>query len=94
MNGALAVNGVGTGNFGAARKVAAAEKIVSDKPPEHEVIVISSDDESEEETAARRKAKERFSRKNVKKTFSSILTARSKVFYFSLVLIQKCQEDF
>ena len=35
------------------RKVAAAEKIVSDKPPEHEVIVISSDDEYEEETATR-----------------------------------------
>jgi len=55
------------------------------KPAEPEVIVISSDEESEEvkekQAVRGRKIRER-STKKIVKTFSSVLSARSKVNFF------------
>ena len=69
----------------AATKVLAEQKIISDGK-EIEIIVISSDEESEERkerkkkehAKARNTTKQHSARKNVK-TFSSVLSARSKV---------------
>lgn len=77
------VNGIA-----ATTNLLAAEKIVSVNPPaeELEVIIISDEDYEEgkekkkKEPAKARKTKQR-SAKNVK-TFSSVLSARSKVFPF------------
>ena len=73
----VAAHGVDVGNF-----IGATNVVATQKPPESEVIVISSDEDSEEEkkkqAATGRKMGQRPVRKNVK-TFSSVLTARSKV---------------
>jgi hypothetical protein len=78
-------NAQAAGKGRAATKVVVPKKIVIKKKPiPEEVIVISSDEEDEGKNAGGRISREGSTRKNGK-TFSSTLTARSKVILFLLV---------
>lgn len=82
-----AVDAVAAGKGRAATKVVVPKKIVLKKKPiPEEVIVISSDEEEDEgEIAGGRKSRQGSLRKHGK-TFTSTLTARSKVTFWFFIL--------
>lgn len=83
VNAALAANGVALKKGVVAGKAVVDQRKAIEKPKPETVIVISSDESGQETKHVSRKVSREGSSRKDGKAFSSVLTARSKVIFYS-----------